>query len=37
MDSGSRWQRIEDEYLIPFGFGWTVTVAALYIAFVVLQ
>jgi hypothetical protein len=37
MDCGSKWQKIEDEYLIPVGFGWTVMVIALYVAFVVLQ
>ena len=33
----SRYRRIEEEYLIPVGFGWTVMVIALYIAVVVLQ
>ena len=33
----SRYQRFEEEYLIPVGFGWTVLVIALYIAVVVLQ
>jgi neutral trehalase len=37
MKSGSKWERIEDEYLIPVGFGWTVTIVALYIAYVVLK
>ena len=33
----SKYRRIEEEYLIPFGFGWMVLVIALYIAEVVLQ
>jgi hypothetical protein len=38
MDSeSSKYRRIEEEYLIPVGFGWTVMVIALYIAVVVLQ
>ena len=38
MDSdGSKYRRIEEEYLIPVGFGWTVMVIALYIAVVVFQ
>jgi hypothetical protein len=37
MECDSKWQRIEDEYLIPLGFGWTVMIIALYVAFVVLQ
>jgi hypothetical protein len=36
MECGSKWQRIEDEYLIPVGFGWTVMIIALYVAFVLL-
>ena len=37
MDCGSKWRKIEDDYLIPLGFGWTVLISALYVAFVVLQ
>jgi hypothetical protein len=38
MDDGSeKYRRIEEEYLIPVGFGWTVLVVALYIAMVVLK
>ena len=38
MDSGSdKYRKIEEEYLIPYGFGWTVMVIALYIAEVVLK
>lgn len=37
MESGSKWQRFEDDVLIPIGFGWTVMVIALYIAVVVLE
>ena len=37
MESGSKWQKFEDEVLIPIGFGWTVMVIALYIAMVVLE
>jgi len=33
----SKYRRIEEEYLIPVGFGWTVMMIALYIAVVVLQ
>jgi hypothetical protein len=33
----SKYRRIEEEFLIPVGFGWTVIVIALYIAEVVLQ
>ncbi len=32
-----KWQKIEDEVLIPIGFGWTVMVMALYFAIVVLK
>ncbi len=32
-----KWQKIEDEVLIPLGFGWTVMVMALYFAVVVLK
>ncbi len=34
--TGSRWQEIEDEYLIPFAWVWTTMVVALYFAVVVL-
>jgi hypothetical protein len=37
MECGSKWQKFEDECLIPLGFGWTVMVIALYVAFVVLN
>jgi hypothetical protein len=37
MESGSKYRRIEEEYLIPCGFGWTVLVIALYVAMVVLK
>ena len=38
MTSGvSKYRRLEQEFLIPVGFGWTVLVIALYIALVVLQ
>jgi hypothetical protein len=38
MASGvSKYQRLEQEFLIPVGFGWTVLVIALYIAMVVLK
>jgi neutral trehalase len=37
MDSDSKYHRIEEEYLIPYGFGWTVMVMALYIAVVILK
>ncbi len=38
MASGSsKYRRIEEEYLIPAGFGWVVMVIALYIAVVVLK
>jgi hypothetical protein len=40
MDSGrssAKWQQIENELLIPAGFGWTVMVIALYIAFVIIR
>jgi hypothetical protein len=38
MDSGSdKYRRIEEEYLIPLGFGWMVLVIALYVSVVVLK
>lgn len=38
MASGSdKYRRIEEEYLIPVGFGWMVLVIALYIVEVVLR
>ncbi len=37
MESGSKYRRFEEDYLIPVGFGWTVMVVALYIAEVVLK
>ncbi len=37
MDSGGKYRRLEEEYLIPMGFGWTVLVIALYLAEVVLK
>ena len=37
MDSGGKYQKFEEEYLIPAGFSWTVLVIALYIAVVVLK
>ena len=34
---GNKYRRLEEESLIPIGFGWTVLVMALYIALVVLK
>jgi hypothetical protein len=33
----SKYRRIEEEYLIPVGFGWVVMVIALHISVVVLK
>ncbi len=35
--SSSKYRRIEEDYLIPAGFGWVVLVMALYLAEVVLK
>ncbi len=33
----NKYRRLEEEFLIPVGFSWTVLVMALYIALVVLK
>ncbi len=38
MSLGSKkYRKLEEEFLIPAGFGWTVLVMALYIAVVLLK